>query len=333
MVEAVPIDRDGNGVHSISHVLRVTDLIRGAAHGGNVDVVVIAGVVVTAFDTEMGHGNGPVCALKSATTIMNLHITGALLIRIRATATSFHEVGVLFGGIASGVCHAVCEGNWTEVGNVVGASVKALSVGCLSESVVPDSVCERGKFAPSVGSVVKAVTAGSNREIIIPNVVVGSGNGTPSVLARKRLSGFVPRKFDPSVLTGESASGMIPGGKAGNGKACSGSCSRRGWLLACGCRLRGSNQRRRWRSLRVRFRHGQVREEGVKGGEKRAKVRANMAVLQIVRAVDMMPLGAGVDRNGRKRDMCTGATRAGVEDVGLWTWKGERWGLSDRGGE
>ena len=66
---------------------------------------------------------------------------------------------------------------------------------------------------------------------------------------------------------------------------------------------------------------------------KRAKVRANMAVLQIVRAVDMMPLGAGVDRNGRKRDMCTGATRAGVEDVGLWTWKGERWGLSDRGGE
>ena len=293
----------------------------------------VSGVVVAMFDAEMGHGNGAIGALESAAAIMNLDRTRALLIRARTTTTSFHEVGVLLSGGSSGVGHTVRERNLGEVWDVVGARVKALSVCHLSEVIVPNAVRERGKFTPSVGSVVKAITAGGNREIVIPNVVVGSGNGTPSVLARKRLSGFVPRKFDPSVLTGESASGMIPGGKAGNGKACSGSCSRRGWLLACGCRLRGSNQRRRWRSLRVRFRHGQEREGGLKGGEKRAKVRANMAVLQIVRAVDMMPLGAGVDRNGRRRDMCTGATRAGVEDVGLWTWKGERWGLSDRGGE
>ena len=55
VVEAISIDRDGNGVHSISHVLSVTDLIRGAAHGGNVKLVVVAGVVVAAFDAKMGH--------------------------------------------------------------------------------------------------------------------------------------------------------------------------------------------------------------------------------------------------------------------------------------
>ena len=38
-------------------------------------------------------------------------------------------------------------------------------------------------------------------------------------------------------------------------------------------------------------------ERWLKRGEERAKVRANVADLQIVRAVDMKPLGAGVDRN------------------------------------
>ena len=37
--------------------------------------------------------------------------------------------------------------------------------------------------------------------------------------------------------------------------------------------------------------------EWPKRGEKRVDVRANVADLQIVRIIDMVPLGAGVDRN------------------------------------
>ena len=38
-------------------------------------------------------------------------------------------------------------------------------------------------------------------------------------------------------------------------------------------------------------------ERWLKRGKKRAKMRANVVDLQIVRAVDMKLLGAGVDRN------------------------------------
>ena len=262
VMETISIEHDGDCIHGVGHVLGVTDLIRRAAHGGNVELVMVSGDVVAEFDAEVSHGDGPVGALESAATIMNLDSTGALLIRARTTTTSFHEIGVLLSGGSSGVGHTVRERNLGEVGDVVGTRVKALSVCHLSEGIVPNAVRERGKFTPSVGSVVKAIMAGSNREIVVPNVVGGSGNGAPSVLACERLSGFIPRKFDPSVLAGESASGIIPCRKVGNGKASGGSGSRRGWLLACSCRLRGSNQRRRWRSLRIRFRHGQERKDG-----------------------------------------------------------------------
>ena len=105
----------------------------------------------------------------------------------------------------------VRERDLGKVRDVVGARVEALGVCHLSEVIVPNAVRERGKFTPSVGGIVKTVMAGSGREIVVPNVVGGGGDGAPSVLARKRLSGFVPREFDPSVLTGEGASGIIPG--------------------------------------------------------------------------------------------------------------------------
>ena len=118
---------------------------------------------------------------------------------------------MLLGGGSSGGGHTVRERNLCEVRDVVGARVKALSVCHLSEGIVPNAVCEHGKFTPSIGSIVKTIMAGSNCEIVVPNVVGGSGNGAPSVLACEQLSGFIPRKFNPSVLAGESASGIIPG--------------------------------------------------------------------------------------------------------------------------
>ena len=44
--------------------------------------------------------------------------------------------------------------------DVVDTRVKALSVCRLCEAIVPNTVCECGKFAPSIGSVVKTVTVG-----------------------------------------------------------------------------------------------------------------------------------------------------------------------------
>ena len=85
VMETISIDHDRDGIQSISHVLSVTDLIRGAAHSRNVELAMVPGVVVSAFDAEMGHGNGAIGVLESAATIVNLDSTGALLIRTHHT--------------------------------------------------------------------------------------------------------------------------------------------------------------------------------------------------------------------------------------------------------
>ena len=88
VMETISIDHDGDGIQSVSHVLSVTDLIRGAAHSRNVELVMVPSVVVSAFDVEMGD------VIPSATSTkphVTHRITYDMSVAYRCSAYSFEN--------------------------------------------------------------------------------------------------------------------------------------------------------------------------------------------------------------------------------------------------
>ena len=53
MMETVTMDDNGVGVHCRGFILGVTDLVGRTVHGGQVDVVLVAGGVVVTLDLQM----------------------------------------------------------------------------------------------------------------------------------------------------------------------------------------------------------------------------------------------------------------------------------------
>ena len=185
-MEVMSLDIDGDLVHRVRHVFRMADLVGWAAHGGKIDVVVVARSAIAALDLEMRECNGSICTLVGASSIMNLGASWRLLVGVGTVATSFLEV-VSFGDGGS-------RGTYVGLRDM-----------------------DHSGDRHFVNRWVETVRLGSARETCAPNTVRGGREQSPAVVGGKLLSSSVECRARSVGESRESKEAVACGGSGGSG--------------------------------------------------------------------------------------------------------------------
>ena len=95
VVETVALNDYGEGVHGCSHVFGVADLVGGAVHGWQVDIIDLPGCVVGSADLQVRHGDSATSTLKGAVAMVDFGAAWGLLVGLSAKAAAFLEATFL----------------------------------------------------------------------------------------------------------------------------------------------------------------------------------------------------------------------------------------------
>ena len=139
MVEVVVADFNRNGVHGIGHALGVVNLVSGVAHWGDVNVTLVADIVIATSNANVGYGNAPIGTLKSALSTVDLDVAWGFLIGGVAQVAPFLEVSAFVCSQVSIDDEALCE-LCGPIWNVIDWFVQSIGVGSLHQCKAPDTV-------------------------------------------------------------------------------------------------------------------------------------------------------------------------------------------------